>query len=67
MQLEQLNITKKYSPAHITSIFLRYRNNPNIALEHLDDVDNTFEQVVESNTKIDCDGDMNIPSTYKKI
>jgi hypothetical protein len=27
----------KYSPAHITSVFLRYRNNPEEALQHLDD------------------------------
>ena len=27
----------KYSPAHITSVFLRYRNNPEDALKHLDD------------------------------
>ena len=27
----------KYSPAHITSVFLRYRNNPNESLMHLDD------------------------------
>ena len=27
----------KYSPAHITSVFLRYRNNPEEALNHLDD------------------------------
>ncbi len=27
----------KYSPAHITSVFLRYRNNPEEALKHLDD------------------------------
>lgn len=27
----------KYSPAHITSVFLRYRNNPKEALKHLDD------------------------------
>ena len=30
----------QYSPAHITSIFLRYRNDPNNALLHLDDNDN---------------------------
>jgi hypothetical protein len=26
-----------YSPAHITSVFLRYRNQPFEALKHLDD------------------------------
>ena len=63
IQLEKLSILKKYSPAHITSIFLRYRNNPNIALEHLDDVDTIFEK----ESKIDCDGDINIPLNYKKM
>ena len=29
-----------YSPAHITSVFLRYRNHPDMALKHLDDVEN---------------------------
>ncbi len=29
----------EYSPAHITSVFLRYRNNPKEALLHLDDVE----------------------------
>ncbi len=28
---------REYSPAHITSVFLRYRNNPSEALLHLDD------------------------------
>jgi AAA+ superfamily predicted ATPase len=26
-----------YSPAHVTSVFLRYRDDPDIALQHLDD------------------------------
>jgi len=30
---------KNYSPAHISSIFLRYRNNPDNALLHLDDTE----------------------------
>jgi AAA+ superfamily predicted ATPase len=29
----------QYSPAHITSVFLRYRNDPSSALLHLDDVE----------------------------
>jgi ATP-dependent Zn protease len=29
----------QYSPAHITAVFLRYRNNPNEALKHLDDIE----------------------------
>jgi SpoVK/Ycf46/Vps4 family AAA+-type ATPase len=37
-QLLKLIKNNKYSPAHITSIFLRYRNNPDEALQHLDDV-----------------------------
>jgi len=28
---------EKYTPAHIASVFLRYRNNPEDALDHLDD------------------------------
>lgn len=28
---------KMYSPAHITSVFLRYRDNPDESLKHLDD------------------------------
>ncbi len=28
-----------YSPAHISSIFLRFRNNPDDALYHLDEVE----------------------------
>lgn len=34
--LELIN-NDEYSPAHITSVFLRYRNSPNEALKHLDD------------------------------
>ena len=30
---------ESYSPAHITSVFLRYRNHPEMALQHLDDVE----------------------------
>lgn len=38
---KQLNSIKNsiYSPAHITSVFLRYRNNPSEALLHLDDIE----------------------------
>ena len=55
-----LRIKKEYSPAHITSIFLRYRNNPDIALEHLDYVDKPSEP----ETNIDCDGDINVPGIF---
>ena len=39
--MEQLNNIKNnnYSPAHITSVFLRYRNQPGEALKHLDDIE----------------------------
>jgi hypothetical protein len=35
-QLSEIK-NNKYSPAHITSVFLRYRNNPEESLKHLDD------------------------------
>jgi SpoVK/Ycf46/Vps4 family AAA+-type ATPase len=40
-QHNQLNKikNKQYSPAHITSVFLRYRNEPHNALLHLDDIE----------------------------
>ena len=53
-QLEKININKKYSPAQITSIFLRYRNNSDIVLEHIDD----------ESKSIDCDGDINVPKYH---
>lgn len=37
-QLEDIT-NNHYSPAHITSVFLRYRNHPIDALKHLDDVE----------------------------
>jgi ATP-dependent 26S proteasome regulatory subunit len=55
------NITKKYSPAHITSVFLRYRNNPSIVLDHLDN-DNKFE--TEECNERDCNDDFNVPNIY---
>jgi hypothetical protein len=77
IQLEKLDIHKNYSPAHITSIFLRYRNNAEIALEHLDDIDNDinttpiseinlsdYEESNKSPDEIDCNGELNIPSEY---
>jgi len=33
----------EYSPAHITSVFLRFRNEPDIALDHLDDIENKID------------------------
>ena len=43
-QIEQINQLKQYiySPAHISSVFMRYRNSPDNALSHLDD----FEEKV---------------------
>jgi ATP-dependent 26S proteasome regulatory subunit len=66
IQLERLNTYSNYSPAHITSIFLRYRNNPEIVLDHLDDQDEKFEEVQKPNRIIDCDGDINVPSNNIK-
>ena len=63
-QLDNLVLNKNYSPAHITSIFLRYRNNPEVVLEHLDDEDNKFDTNTSSN--IDCDGNMNVPDVFNK-
>jgi hypothetical protein len=42
---EQIDSIKNddYSPAHITSIFLRYRNKPKEALLHLDDVETKIQ------------------------
>ena len=39
--MEQLEKIKacEYSPAHISSVFLRYRNEPEKALDHLDDLE----------------------------
>lgn len=40
-ELDQISLIKNenYSPSHITSVFLRYRNNPEEALLHLDDIE----------------------------
>ena len=53
LQLDKLSTNNSYSPAHITSIFLRYRDNPEIALDHLDDKDDKID--------MDCDGNINVP------
>jgi len=37
-QVEKIK-NHSYSPAHITSVFLRYRNAPKKALDHLDDIE----------------------------
>jgi len=75
IQLDKLNnkIVKNYSPAHITSIFLRYRDNPEIALDHLDDADELFktDNTMRCQNQMtsafdgtnDCDGNINIPSS----
>jgi hypothetical protein len=71
MQIKNLRIENSYSPAHITSIFLRYRNDPDNALEHLDDEDNfniSMYDLSESSNfnSLDCDGNINVPLIYKK-
>ena len=72
VQLEKLDINKNYSPAHITSIFLRYRNNSEIALEHLDDIDNEINTTpideinLSDYNEVDCNGDLNVPGEYLK-
>jgi ATP-dependent 26S proteasome regulatory subunit len=45
----------EYSPAHITSVFLRYRNEHHKALEHLDDLEQkvTIKPLVENNLEND--------------
>lgn len=44
-EIDQINKIKNdnYSPAHITSVFLRYRNNPKDALLHLDDIETKIQ------------------------
>ena len=43
-QLQINNIKcEMYSPAHITSVFLRYRNEPENALTHLDDIEHKIQ------------------------
>jgi SpoVK/Ycf46/Vps4 family AAA+-type ATPase len=37
-QIEKIE-DNKYSPAHITSVFQKYRNEPEFALNHIDDTD----------------------------
>lgn len=48
-QIEQIGQLKQYiySPAHISSVFMRYRNCPTDALSHLDDFDEkvTIKQI----------------------
>lgn len=63
-QLNNLTLNKNYSPAHITSIFLRYRNNPEIVLEHLDDENSNIASNIARN--IDCNGDINVPDIFDK-
>jgi len=58
-QLKQ--ITKKYSPAEITSIFLRYRNNPDNALIYLYQDEDQEEHECSGN---DCCDGINVPAIY---
>lgn len=48
--MDQLNSIKacNYSPAHITGIFTKYRNDPDNALLHLDDTD---QKIIITNNK----------------
>jgi ATP-dependent 26S proteasome regulatory subunit len=58
----QLNsVTTKYSPADITSVFLRYRNNPDIVLEHLDGEDTFDNKIFEDR---DFNDNFNVPPIY---
>jgi len=41
-QIEKIQ-NDNYSPAHITSVFLRYRNHPKDALKHLDDIETKIQ------------------------
>ena len=65
-----LNIkASEYSPAHITAVFLRYRNEPNKALEHLDDIEQkvVIKPLVEfEETKLAKNIDSDIDSNLKK-
>lgn len=70
-QLKQ--IIKKYSPAEITSIFLRYRNNPDSALIYLYQ-DEEENETKEENKNYECSGNecsgndcndgINVPAIY---
>jgi ATP-dependent 26S proteasome regulatory subunit len=65
-QLKQ--IIKEYSPAEITSIFLRYRNNPNSALLYLYQ-DEEENETKEENKNYECSGNdcydgINVPAIY---
>ena len=44
-QQDKINQIKaqEYSPSHISSVFLRFRNEPQIALDHLDDIQNKIQ------------------------
>jgi ATP-dependent 26S proteasome regulatory subunit len=61
----------EYSPAHITSVFLRYRNEPHKALEHLDDLEQkvTIKPLIEveqTNNKVyTTDSNDSIDKIYK--
>ena len=75
LQLQNIK-NNKYSPAHVTSIFLRYRNNPTIVLNHLDDYDSEInnmnilpksEPISENKCYHDCSGNINVPSEYLRI
>ncbi len=48
-QLDNIRASE-YSPAHITAVFLRFRNEPEKALEHLDDLEQkvTIKPMVEA-------------------
>ena len=56
---------QEYSPAHITSIFLRFRDHPDEALKHLDDVED--RPVIEPLFKSSTDKDRTDDIVEKKL
>lgn len=45
--LDCVRVDKTYSPAHVVSVFMRFRDKPHEALYHLDDLDAEFEEYLE--------------------
>ncbi len=59
----------EYSPAHITAVFLRYRNEPEKALYHLDDIEQkvTIKPMVERPETPEPSDIPKIPNSIKTI